>query len=198
MNVKNAFQCNEMLIIPQIEKHKNDKNGVIHYCSKCGKPFYFKSENQIIGCIYDFEGKELCCTCYNKIFGTFYHEYRTNGKKEKINDAERIKIVIYKRIHSFGFTCYIDLKSLEDSHRTTSFDNEKEIIFEKSFRNDMMDIPKFNDFKNDILIYSKRAKIPSKKALLANDRFIKYLYECIKHSMNVGIDKQYITLMNGL
>ena len=176
------------------DKKKYKSNELI-LCPICHDIMKIISPNKICSNMTKDGHRNICYNCYDKCHGFFSHTYRTNGKTKNINNAERIKIEI-SRFSTFHIKCYVDLTSLRNSGRSTFFGNENEISFEYIFN--YYKPPTLQQLTDMMAKSSKRARLKGKKELLINKRFIKYLYECLKYSFNMGVDKKLITLVDGL
>lgn len=176
-------------------KEKDCKDTEMTYCPICHNLMKISSP-RISQAIMKKDGhRNICYSCYYKYHGFFSHTYRTNGKTKNINNAERIKIEI-SRFLTFHIKCYVDLTSLRNSGRSTFFGNENEISFEYTLNYHQS--PTLQQLTDMMAKSSKRARLKDKKELLINKKFIKYLYECLTYSFNIGVDKKLVTLVDGL
>ena len=167
----------------------------IKYCPICHRAMKLNSSYYVSRCV-QHNGREICYDCYDKIFGFFGHTYKSHGKKHNIEDVERMKILVTKQNYKTCIYGYIDLTSLAGSGRNTFFGNEKEIKFEYIMKN-YYKVPKLKDFRQMLLKTSERARIEGKKALFKNEKFVQYLYSCLRYSFKIGFDKKQQILFNG-
>lgn len=150
------------------------------------------------------DGRKVCGNCFNTMYCDFIHNHRSNGEKLGIKDIESIKvrfehrrIRIYRRNMGnvfqdfkmmFTMKCYIKLYSLKNIGRTaTTFGSDNEITINDEFI--PYCIPTYENFHKRMIKHSNAARIKEKKELLKDEKLIKYIYDCIVKSMNIGVDK---------
>jgi len=153
------------------------------------------------------DGKHVCDNCYNTRNCIFVHNHRSDGEKLGIEDIESIKVRFEqhktKRYSTyfrkslvnmiFEMKCYIKLKSLKNigRHKNT-FGSENEISINDEFT--PYCLPSYDEFYYRMIKHADRAKLESKQKVVRNEKLIKYIYDCMTKTLEIGVDKKIFGL----